>query len=210
MLGDTVNKLVIIDTETGGLDSSRHSILSLAAVVLHQHKLIDQIELFIKEPVIYADPEALEVNKINLGWLRANGMTPLQAVLALDTFLIKHFQFTKAHWGGQNVCFDKGFLERLYRLAAEEYPTHKHLDFEHRFHYRTTDTMYILRFLGEAGVLPFTSGALGDAVEYFGIDTRGDTPHNALGDARTAAKVLSALYRGTSFAIKGKSNGSEM
>ena len=205
-----MQKTLILDTETGGLDASQQSILSLAGVVLDNHKLVAEIEVYIAEPNIVAQQTALDINGIDIEWLRNAGMKPQAAVITFDAFLTKHFGKRKVPYGGQNVCFDQGFLKRLYKLASDQTRTRcasqsplPFTNYESRFSHRTQDTMHVMRFLGEAGALPFNTGSLDDAIAYFGIDTTGDKPHTALGDARRTAKVLSALMKSTNFTLKG-------
>jgi len=205
------NKLLILDVESGGLDASKHSILSVGAVVLDNHKITSEFHTLIAEPNIVAEPEALRVNKLSLKDIREKGLTPYVAVKSFDSFMDDAFGYGRVAYGGQNIGFDNGFLRRLYRLAQEGESNvyyapagrRPNLDFEKRFSYRTHDTMHILRFLGDAGALPFNTGSLDDAIAYFGIDTSGDVSHTALGDARRTAKVLSALSRSVKFTLKG-------
>jgi DNA polymerase III epsilon subunit-like protein len=190
-----INKLLVVDTETGGLDPSKQSILSLAGVVMQDNAVLDTIEIFVNEPDIHADAAALKVNGIKLDWLRENGKTPLQAAEELGTFLYKHFG-TAAQFSnrivlvGQNTKFDIGFLKRLYRLA---YGVDGARIFEQRFSHRDLDTAVLLRFFGMAHVLPFDGGSLDDAATHYKIKTDDLPRHSALGDALLCARVLVTL-----------------
>lgn len=184
------NKLLVIDTETGGLDSNEQSILSFGAVVLEGGKIIDSIEVFINENPIIATPQALAVNKIDLEWLRKNGISPLAAVTNIAAFVTMHFGRTKAKLGGQNIGFDLGFAKRLWRLV---YGDSFMQVWEKLFSHRTHDTMHVLRFLGAAGVLPSAGGDLESAADFLGIDLSDFKRHSARDDARLTAMVLVGL-----------------
>ncbi len=62
--------LLVIDTETSGLDPDRHSVLSIGAAVWSHGTITDSIELFIREDTVEFQPDALRVNQIDLVWLR--------------------------------------------------------------------------------------------------------------------------------------------
>lgn len=184
------NKLMVLDCETGGLDSSLQSILSFGAVILDGAHIVDEMHIFIAEKTIIAMPDALAVNHIDLEWLRANGLLPFDAVKQIATFVGKHFGKSPARIAGQNIAFDIGFLKRLFRLALGA--TWQHT-WERTFHYRTHDTMHVLRFLGTADALPFADGGLDTAADFLGIDRGQFKPHDALDDAKLTAAVLVGL-----------------
>src|SRR5258708_22116647 len=85
--GPYVNELLVIDTETGGLDPARHSLLSLGAVVWRDGRVGDGIEIFVAELVPVAEPQALAVSGLDMSWLKENGKPPRRAVQALESFL---------------------------------------------------------------------------------------------------------------------------
>lgn len=172
--------VVIIDTETGGLDPSRHSILSVGMVVLGTNQ---ECEVFISEPTISAEPEALAINGINLEWLRAVGLSPQAAVLSIEEFRTQVSQDGPITFAGHNLSFDVGFLRRLYTIAGAEWPrglTH-----------RTVDTHSLLWALAVSGKIPASACGSEGAFAFFGIDAPGR--HTALGDARATSLLLARL-----------------
>src|SRR5687768_3005895 len=114
-------RLLIIDTETGGIDPSVHSLLSLAAVVWEDGRLGGSVEILVAEPVISVSPEAMRINRIDLGVHGQKALSTAEAVAAFEAFIRHEFQeaFTcgeRVVLAGHNVGFDVGFLKRLYRL----------------------------------------------------------------------------------------------
>lgn len=183
-------KLLVLDTETGGLDPNESSILSLGAVVWNEGGIDDEILIEIAEPEIMAHPRALAINGIDIERLKATGDTPLMAVQKLKSFLQKNGFFKAAHIAGHNVAsFDWGFVNRLFRLAGE--PIEKTL------HYRMLDTMTLALALDQVGRLGnLRSMGLDGLCAHFAIPIRQggkDAPHNALEDARATAKLLTRL-----------------
>ena len=175
--------MLVIDTETGGLDPLRHSILSLGAVIWEDGRLVDSIEIFVREIECATDPEAIAINKMSLAWLNEHGVSPVVAVKQLEAFLALHFGTKKVPLVGHNVHFDIGFVQRLYRLGGGAY--------ERRYSHRVLDTASVLALLILARRLPPAVASSDGAFEYFGI--RGRERHTALGDALATAELLNAL-----------------
>jgi len=178
--------LLVIDTETGGLDSTRHSILSIGAVVYRRGQLGDKIELIISEQNLSVEDDAMRVNKIDVQSLSKVGFTPQIAVAKFEDFLSSHFEPSRRiTLVGHNVSFDIGFLKRLYRLAGA--------DFERRFSHRSIDTASILSYLRLAGKITLSKSGLDAALVHFGVEVRAERRHTALVDAEATAELLDAL-----------------
>lgn len=179
-------RLLIIDTETGGLDPIRHSILSLGATVWEEGHQIAEIELLIAEDEIIADDEALAINRIDTQQLKLDGLSPKDAIARLEVFILEHFNDNdQVSIAGHNVGFDVGFLKRLYRLAGRSY--------KKRFSHRLLDTASIMGFLRIAGMLPIENSGLEAGLKYFGVEVHKEVRHSALGDAKATAALLSAM-----------------
>jgi DNA polymerase-3 subunit epsilon len=182
-------KLLVIDTETGGLDPQRHSILSLGVVVWEDGEIRDELELPIAESRIVADEGALKVNQINLDEHRLAALAPADAAERLREFAESHFgrppSNSRIPLVGHNVGFDVGFLRRLCRLA--EFP------YDRYFSHRVIDTAGIVRFLNLAGRLPLKGAGSTESFEYFGIKFEPGARHTALADARATAVLLTKL-----------------
>lgn len=183
-------KLLIIDTETGGLDPQEYSILTLGAVVWNNGGIDDEILLEIAEPEIKACKEALDVNGIDPVLHGQMGLDPLTCVNHLKGFLVKNDMLgrrRKVHVAGHNfVSFDLGFVKRLYRMAGEDY--------EKLFSYRLLDTQTLALALEQAGRLPGIHGtSLNDLCAHFSVPLNRSSVHNALEDARATAKLLTRM-----------------
>ena len=63
-------KLLITDTETGGLDPTKQDVLTLAFAVWEDNKILDRIEFKVSKEEYRTTEEAMKVNKINLEELR--------------------------------------------------------------------------------------------------------------------------------------------
>lgn len=179
-------KLVIADTETGGLDPQMHSILTLGAVVWEDGKVLDHgFHFIVQEPGWEGGitQEALDVNGLTREQIMA-GASPSFVVTAFEQWLNEHGIYGRAKLGGHNINFDIGFMKRLYRLAGRKWP----------FDYHVIDTMAAAQILILAGRLPVKYVNLDTLTKHFGIKIRaGAGKHNALEDATATAKLLSTL-----------------
>lgn len=181
------NKLVVVDTETGGLDSNVHSILTLGAALLDDGEVKAQFHAHILEDPFVATPEALRVNGLTEAEIRDHGMTPGYAVTAFEEWLRENEVIGKATLAGHNIAgFDMGFLRRLYRLAGRRWP----------FDYHCLDTMSVALFLKHMGILTVPNVKLDTLCHHYGIEIRKlGSAHNAAEDAAATAKLLTALKK---------------
>src|SRR5438132_13459472 len=144
-----MTRLLVIDTETGGIDPSEHSLLTVGAVVWDNGVLGVGLEIAVAESVISVTPGAMQINRIDLARHGEISLSPVDAARKLEDFVRDQFQEVFASGervvlAGHNVGFDVSFLKRLYRLAR--------CDFEATFSHRTLDTAGILRFLSISGL----------------------------------------------------------
>lgn len=185
-----MSKLLVIDTETGGLDPATHSILSVGAIVWEDGKLGDSFEVYVLEPKLQIDNKAMEVNRISLPWLHQHGLNPVDAVKQFVGFIGRNFNEyhdtrDKIPIVGHNVNFDIGFLKRLFSLAGQDY--------DEVFSHRVLDTAGILGFLTLAGKISISGAGSTAAFDYFHIDINSSERHTALADARATGQLLTKL-----------------
>lgn len=178
-------KLLFIDTETGGLDEFKHSLLTIGLVYWEDGKVLDTKEIFIsKEKYSYVQA-ALDVNKIDLDQLRKEGVSEIDAIKEIESFCEKNFGKNKVTICGHNTAFDVNFIRELYRRNKESYTS--------RFNYRFLDTACILKFLYIKGKFKMDISTSDKAFEYFKIEVEENKRHTALGDAEATAKLFTLL-----------------
>lgn len=181
--------LVVVDTETGGLKSNVHSLLSVGMWTLDTVKgiIYNPLYFLVKEPNIVTTPEAMAVNGLKLEDIERDGFEPLKALKAIRNYcyeLCVDELYDKPIPLGHNVGFDLGFLHRLVTLSnSKQLP----------FHYRTIDVPSVLTTMHLAGILPQNISSSQKALEHFGME-RGRV-HNALHDAECTGKVYLALLK---------------
>jgi DNA polymerase III epsilon subunit-like protein len=180
--------VLVIDTETGGLSPREHSLLTIAGVAWTPSAQPRPLfSLMVREEPMIVQPEAMEVNRIDLRVIEEQGLTPAEAVDAIRYALDHHFGPNREPvcLAGHNIGFDVGFLQRLYRLGKAEYAQ----DFARR----TLDTATIFAFFMASGLVP-PGKANGDRMfASMGIPVGQQHRHTALGDAWATALSLSRM-----------------
>lgn len=102
-----MGRLVSVDLETSGLDSSKHEVIEVG-LVFEKDQQVETVEFSLPFDIRRADPRALEIN----GWGKRvfpDNMDRARAVGYLQIVL------NDAHILGKNPCFDAGFLTELFR-----------------------------------------------------------------------------------------------
>jgi DNA polymerase-3 subunit epsilon len=183
-------RLLVFDTETGGIDPDAHSLLDLGATVWEDGITTADFQVFVAEPCLRVTADAMAINEINLETHRERAVPPAEALARLHAFVTTQFKSElaageKVVLVGHNVAFDIGFLKRLYRDCAG--------DFEALYSHRAMDTAGIIRFLGLAGMLSLPGAGLEGALSYFNIQVPPKDRHTALGDAKATAILLNRL-----------------
>jgi DNA polymerase III subunit epsilon len=181
------NRILFIDTETGGLDPNSSSIISFAAVLWEDRKVCQSMQIFINEDPFFAEPQSLAINNIDVAWLKDNGLSVSDAVKNICEFvrLNRIGPADRFQLAGHNVGFDVGFLKRLFRLGGG--------DFQALFAHRTIDTSAIVSFLAMSNRINIESPSSSEAFAYFGIEFSPGERHTALGDALATAELYNRL-----------------
>lgn len=183
-----MSRLLVIDTETGGLDPAVHSILSLGATVYPYTPGDPEFSVLVKETPFVVEHGALGVNKIDLVEHATKAEGPAAAWFKFIDFVQTTSNlercFGKFVLAGHNVPFDIGFLRRLHRLSGDTRA------FDTLFSHRFDDTMTIGRYLARCGH-PIERFGLADLLKHFGL--KNDAAHTALADARATAQLLGAM-----------------
>jgi len=180
-------RILIFDTETGGLDPKAHSVFSVGALVgdLETGEIISQFEALHKLP-------NLEDYKFGAKAIEIHGITPSQAFndgLTTEEIRVKFMDLWHDHgaqiMGGHNCPFDVRMMAYgIYGIEPQQ--------FEANFTYRFVDSLPIMRvFTGNDNV---KSGAsLSQAVKALGIDMSDvgkNKFHAALFDSICCFRVL--------------------
>lgn len=178
------NKILFVDTETGGIDPTECSLLSVGLVVWEDHRIIDKQEIFIKEELLKITPSSIKFNKIDLLSFLDLAIEPEIAIDEILKFCLKNFNNEiPITLGGHNTNFDINFLKYFFKKNK--------VDFYKFFSHRFIDTASIIKYLFYAGKIEKDISSSDKAFKYFNINII--NRHSALGDAEGTAKLFSKL-----------------
>lgn len=168
---------LFLDTETGGLDLERHSLLSIGLVVGDDGVLRDSLEILIRHEPYVVSAGGMAVNRIDLVQHDKAALEPTAALERLSAFLLEHFPDPDATivLVGHNVTFDRNFLATFFARHGQP--------LEPRISHRIIDTHSIAAALRDAGRLPIESLSSSALFAHFGIQIPEAKRHTALGDA---------------------------
>lgn len=167
---------LFLDTETGGLEVERHSLLSVGLVVGDDGVLRDSLEILIRHEPYVVSAGGMAVNRIDLVQHDRMALPPSEALEAFDGFLQRHFPGeAPITLVGHNVSFDRNFLGAF--LASQGRPL------EPRISHRIVDTHSLACALRDAGRLDLENLSSSALFAHFGIAVPEAKRHTALGDA---------------------------
>lgn len=180
-----MQKLLVCDTETGGLNPEKHSLLTIGMVfVMFKNKraeIIEELHIPIKHEKYIIEKQAQEVNLIKVEEHDKIALPIGEAKKKIHEFMTKHKLFDTIICG-QNIGFDIGFLKQLY--TEKEYP----------FHYHNVDTKAIWCYLKLQEKIPYGLGnSLKEMANYFEIDY--SNAHNAIADCKITIQVLEKMLK---------------
>ena len=169
--------MLFLDTETGGLDPGRHSLLSLGLVVGEGEQVVNSLEILVRHEPYVVSAGGLKVNRIDLVRHSEAALEPAMALTVLDVFLDQHFphRCKPITLAGHNIAFDQAFLRTFLESQGRS--------LEPRFNHRTVDTHALAAGLRDAGRLPLEHLGSTALFEHFGIAVPDEKRHTALGDA---------------------------
>jgi DNA polymerase-3 subunit epsilon len=182
-------KYLVIDTETGGLDPKKNSILSIAGVLWEPGKTVEPVfDLYVKEHFINVEETALKVNKIDMNKVHIAD-EPYIVVKKIQNALNEYLGTDRKaiQLVGHNIAFDIAFTKRLYRHAGLE------KEYRNDFRDRALDTCSILEFLMLSGKADGYRASADLLFKTAGVELKEEDRHTALGDAVATAQSLEAL-----------------
>jgi DNA polymerase III epsilon subunit-like protein len=180
---------LFLDTETGGLDLEKHSLLSLGLVVGDDGLVEESLEILVRHEPYVVSAGGMAVNRIDLVQHDRSALTPAAALDAFEAFTHRNFPDPRLCivLVGHNVGFDRSFLARFFALNGRP--------FEPRISHRIVDTHSIAAALKDAGKLAVDNLSSTALFSHFGIQVPEEKRHTALGDALATFELYWHLVR---------------
>ena len=185
MINYVDDRLVFIDTETGGTDPHKHSLLSIGIVVWDKSNgIIAQNEFFVKNTRYYITKEAQKINKFDRKTHNSLAQEPKEIISELLDFLSGFFpKNTGFPVAGHNIQFDINFLKEFFRKSGRS--------FNNYFAHRSIDTYSIFKAMSIAGLIDKNLNSSADAFNYFNIKVQ--QRHSALYDCIATVELFEKL-----------------
>ena len=182
-------KTLYFDTETTGVDHTKHGLIQLACLIDIDNNVVDEATWFIRP--FHGDLINKEASEIT-GYSREDmEMFPdaKQAYSEICTFFGKHvdkYDRNDKFWpAGYNCLFDLNFLRMFFEKNDDKY-------FGSWQNWKGIDGLAIIRYLAWQGKIDLPDYKLGTVCEYFGIKL-GDSAHDALADIRATRELIIKL-----------------
>lgn len=178
-------RLLFIDTETGGIDPNKHSLLSIGLVVWESSKkIIDSTEILIKHNEYVVTSTARCINKFDELAHERCAVEPKESISMMLNFCSSYFdKDLLIPLAGHNTQFDVSFLKVFLKTKNRSY--------NELFSHRIIDTYTLIRSLYYAGKIEKDISSSAQAFSYFGIAVEGR--HTAQGDALATAELYNKL-----------------
>lgn len=188
-----MQRLAIIDTETGGLDPDSHSLLSVSIVLTTERfEALEDFTVFIKQDTYHVTQKALATNQLDL--VQSEHWTGIEeAKLQIAQFLkfkpevldpASDYEPRKAEkWRfiGKNPNFDRGFLNALFTKQVVD-----------RMFVHWTECVFREMFLPLQRMRAFSkpaSGALTDVCKAAGIQVDESLTHTSEYDCKLTLQL---------------------
>ena len=185
-----MNKIIFIDTETGGVNPEKAALIQLSGIIRIDKKDVEKFNFYIKPfENSEVNEKALEVQGRTLDELKTEKYIEekeiyKQFINLLDKYIDKYDKTDKFVVAGYNVRFDVDILKALFQRHGNNFL------FSY-FDSSMLDPLYSIRLLQVAGILPvLENNKLETWCKYFEIELKA---HDSLEDIVTTKKLIGKL-----------------
>ena len=185
-----MNKIIFIDTETGGVNPEKAALIQLSGIIRIDKKDIEKFNFYIKPfENSEVNEKALEVQGRTLEELKTDKYVEekevyKQFVNLLDKYIDKYDRTDKFVVAGYNVRFDVDILKAFFQRHGNNF-LFSYLDSS------MLDPLYSIRLLQIAEVLPvLENNKLETWCKHFGIELKA---HDSLEDIEATKKLIGKL-----------------
>lgn len=185
-----MNKIIFIDTETGGVNPEKAALIQLSGIIRIDKKDVEKFNFYIK-PFENSEvtEKALEVQGRTLEELKTDKYVEekevyKQFIKLLDKYVDKYDRTDKFVVAGYNVRFDVDILKAFFQRHGNNF-LFSYLDSS------MLDPLYSIRLLQIAEILPvLENNKLETWCKHFGIELKA---HDSLEDIEATKKLIGKL-----------------
>lgn len=185
-----MNKIIFIDTETGGVNPEKSALIQLSGIIRIDKKDVEKFNFYIKPfENSEVNEKALEVQGRTLDELKTEKYIEekevyKQFINLLDKYIDKYDKTDKFIVAGYNIRFDVDILKALFQRHGNNF-LFSYLDSS------MLDPLYSIRLLQIAGILPvLENNKLETWCKHFGIELK---THDSLEDIVATKKLIGKL-----------------
>lgn len=191
-----MNKIIFIDTETGGVNPEKSALIQLSGIIRIDKKDVEKFNFYIKPfENSEVNEKALEVQGRTLDELKAEKYIEekevyKQFINLLDKYIDKYDKTDKFIVAGYNVRFDVDILKALFQRHGNNF-LFSYLDSS------MLDPLYSIRLLQIAGILPvLENNKLETWCKHFGIELKAhDSLEDIVATKRLIGKLISLIRK---------------
>lgn len=185
-----MNKIIFIDTETGGVNPEKAALIQLSGIIRIDKKDVEKFNFYIKPfENSEVNKKALEVQGRTLEELKTDKYVEekevyKQFIKLLDKYIDKYDRTDKFIVAGYNVRFDVDILKAFFQRHGNNF-LFSYLDSS------MLDPLYSIRLLQIAEILPvLENNKLEIWCKHFGIELKA---HDSLEDIEATKKLIGKL-----------------
>lgn len=185
-----MNKIIFIDTETGGVNPEKAALIQLSGIIRIDKKDVEKFNFYIKPfENSEVNEKALEVQGRTLEELKTDKYVEekevyKQFINILDKYIDKYDRTDKFIVAGYNVRFDVDILKAFFQRHGNNF-LFSYLDSS------MLDPLYSIRLLQIAEILPvLENNKLETWCKHFGIELKA---HDSLEDIEATKKLIGKL-----------------
>ncbi len=183
---------LVLDVETGGVESETDALLSIAAVACVRKidgniEELDEMSVIINPPKnLLIKEQALAKNKLNVATLRANGLSEVEALSQLLKLGSRHRNGKSFPLiVGWNIHFDLAFLQKAFKRNDLGWPFPQFNSFDVSMYWKHYN-LWQLGQVGFRGIEAASRELLGTTIE-----------HEAMSDVKVTIRLLQKFIGST-------------
>ena len=194
------NTLLILDTETGGVDPQTSSLMEIACIVLKDFKMIFTYNTYVKSysGEYVCNDFARSLHGISDETIEQEGKFPREIMEDLKQIKDIFFDGEPMTIVAHNPQFDIAFLKQMFKDGGETLSstiTDSKLDYNKIFSRNCIDTATMALLLRIQNKIPFDRCSLDNILNFYDINTKNEDRHSALFDAELTAKAFLSMYQ---------------
>lgn len=195
--------LFILDTETGGVDPTKFSLMEIAGIVLKNGKVAFKYSAYVKSPngKYNCNEFARSLHGIQDEQIEKEGKLPIEIIADLKNIKDTYFDGEPMTIVAHNASFDISFVKHMFSQNGQELnslPDGNELSYDKIFSRNSIDTATMALVLRLQNKLPFDRCSLDNILKFYQIENKQLKRHSALSDAEQTAKAFLCMFNSLS------------